>query len=111
MLFRVLYVGMLWLAGCSATVQAHTRCAAEVGSRSINGRHTTEVVFVNKRAQTITIWWLDYKGKRVQYNTLASGDHYTQQTYVTHPWVVTDTQGQCLGLFFPDAQRRTIDVQ
>lgn len=30
------------------------------------------------------------------------GDKVVQQTYVTHPWVITDTSNNCLGVYYPD---------
>lgn len=88
-----------------------SRCEAEPAARSLHAQHATEVVFKNKGTGAVRIWWLDYKGKRVWYQTLAPGESYTQSTYLTHPWVATDKHERCVGLYYPDAQPRTIDIQ
>jgi len=54
-------------------------------------------------AERVTVYWIDFKGARVFYNSLAPGESYTQQTYVTHPWIVVDDDGRCLELLVPNA--------
>lgn len=50
-----------------------------------------------------TIFWLDYNGQRVLYNTLAPGQSYVQQTFLTHPWVIADgsTPAVCQNIYLP----------
>ena len=48
------------------------------------------------------ISWRVISRVRVFYNnTLAAGQSYVQQTYITHPWIVTDAAGACLGIWLP----------
>lgn len=109
--FKTLSAGLLLAAGMMGNALAQSHCSAEKGSRSTQGQHATEVVFSNQGAHTVSIWWLNYKGLRVWYQDLAPGESYTQPTYLTHPWVVTDAQAQCMGLYFPDGQPRVIEIQ
>ena len=75
-------------------------CSAQSTLKSINGDTPTSIDFVNQTADQVLVYWLDYSGKRVLYNTLPSGSHYVQQTYLTHPWVVTNSVGTCLAIFY-----------
>ncbi|WP_088241325.1 hypothetical protein [Calothrix rhizosoleniae] len=86
-------------------------CPAESESRSISGKVATNVTFANKSSKKVKVYWLDYSGKRTFYKTLKSGTSYKQQTYVTHPWVVTDTSENCLGVYYPDGQARTVEIK
>ncbi|HEY4177900.1 MAG TPA: hypothetical protein VGM90_13730 [Kofleriaceae bacterium] len=85
----------------------YTECGAR--QRSLVSDTSLNLVFSNHTKGTVTIYWLDFKGERVWYNTLAPGDSYTQQTYVTHPWVIVDSQGRCLDQLVPNAAG-TFDV-
>ncbi|NEO66700.1 MAG: hypothetical protein F6J94_18440 [Moorea sp. SIO1F2] len=59
--------------------------------------------------QLIKTYWLNYQGNRTYYYQLKPGQGYTQQTYVTHPWVITDNQHHCLGVYYLDGQARTVN--
>ncbi len=102
---------LAWGLGAGAVAQPSSRCDAEPVARSLHAQHATEVVFKNNGTQAVRIWWLNYNAKRVWYQTLAPGESYTQSTYLTHPWIATDKQGRCVGLYYPDAKPRTIDIQ
>jgi hypothetical protein len=101
---------LAWGLVAGAVAQT-SRCDAEPVARSLHAQHATEVVFKNNNTHAVRIWWLNYTGKRVWYQTLAPGESYTQSTYLTHPWIATDKQGRCVGLYYPDAKPRTIDIQ
>src|SRR5271167_4674130 len=60
------------------------------GIKSINGDVETKIAFTNKSGKTIKVYWLNYEGKRELYQTLKDGEYYEQQTFVTHPWLITD---------------------
>jgi len=76
---------------------------------------STHVNFKNNSSFVCEVFWIDFEGKEVLYNTLNPGDSYRQQTYVEHPWVVRDVEtGDFMlvngaRLFFPDAEE-TIGV-
>ena len=65
----------------------------------------TEIFFANQTADSVLVYWLDYNGQRVLYSGLGAGRAYIQQTYVTHPWLITDLQGNGLAIFQPAAER------
>ena len=33
-----------------------------------------------------------------------------QQTYVTHPWLITDADDNAWDVYFPDAQPRIVEI-
>jgi uncharacterized caspase-like protein len=77
-------------------------CSQEHSLRSLEGTTSTAITFVNSSANTIRTYWIDYQGKRKFYASVAPGSSYVQQTYVTHPWVVTNNQEVCLGVYMPE---------
>jgi hypothetical protein len=86
---------------------ASLECGAP--SRSLVSDTSLHLVYANRTAGTVAIYWLDFRGERVWYNTLAPGESYTQQTYVTHPWVIVNADGKCLAQLVPTAAG-TFDV-
>ncbi|WP_245669812.1 hypothetical protein [Micromonospora mirobrigensis] len=73
----------------------------EPSLRSSGGGPETFVDFANARSEPVTVYWLDYGGQRQPYTSLQPGQSYRQQTYVGHPWVVTDGAGVALVCFLP----------
>jgi von Hippel-Lindau disease tumor supressor len=86
-------------------------CATEKALKSWDGKTASTVRFVNASGKTLMTYWLNYKGKRVLYKTLAPGASEDQTTFVTHPWVVTTQDGACQGIYYPDAQLRVITLK
>jgi von Hippel-Lindau disease tumor supressor len=86
------------------------KCEAESVSISRTGKVTTEITFINQRSVPVKTYWLDYWGKRKFYAQIQPGDKVIQQTYVTHPWVITDVSNNCLGVYYPDGQPRIIEI-
>jgi VHL beta domain len=86
-------------------------CRGESKARSKNSNTSTIVTFSNKRSDSLTIYWLNFQGKRVFYNELPSGTSYDQQTFVTHPWVAVTRSGACFGPFLPRRSKRSITLE
>ncbi len=86
------------------------KCEAESVSISRTDKITTEITFINQRNVPVKTYWLDYSGKRKFYAQIQPGDKVFQQTYVTHPWVITDVSNNCLGVYYPDGQPRIIEI-
>ncbi len=91
-IFAMLAVLSLWIV---ATASAHAACN-EQGLRSQKGDKPTTIEFINKSKRTVNVYWVDYKGKRVLYHTLRPGQRAGQDTYRTHPWIITTEKGKCL---------------
>jgi hypothetical protein len=85
------------------SLQAQT-AQLEGSVRSIESVRSTTVRFENVSLIPVQIFWLNYEGKRVLYNTLAPGQSYVQGTFVTHPWLVAMTNGVALVIYEPTSQ-------
>jgi len=85
----------------SAVVSEQQACAKEQSIRSLEGTTSTAITFVNNTDNTISTYWIDYQGARKFYASVPPGSSYIQETYVTHPWVVTNSQEICLGVYMP----------
>jgi len=80
-------------------------CSAEPQLSSKQGSVSTSVTFINNSSRTIRTYWLNYNGRRVYYAEVEPGKSYVQQTYYTHPWVITnDPSGNCVSLFLPSKE-------
>jgi hypothetical protein len=77
--------------------------------RSNSDQISTNIQFVNRSSFTVKVYWIDYDGRLQHYFDLEPNEIREQQTFVFHPWLVTeDTGGQpCIGVFFPDEQPGT----
>ncbi len=61
--------------------------------RSTPSKERAILTFENTTQQDLYVYWMDYKGQPRHYRTLKSGQRYTQKTYLTHPWIFTDGEG------------------
>ena len=75
--------------------QTRTGLSAQVifeGTQFVSYASTfeTQITFCNTHTTAVAVQWLDFGGKRVQYTSLQPSDTYTQATFKTHPWVITE---------------------
>lgn len=84
-------------------------CSGEGRIKSSTGA-SIYMDFVNQRGSNMNVYWLDYNTGRVSYRpNLATGQTHNQQTFVTHPWLITDNSGACVGIYRPvTASKKTI---
>ena len=74
-------------------------CSGEGTMKSGAGK-SINVSFINNSGKPINIYWLNQAGTRVNYKTnLANSAKHSQQTFVTHPWLITDNNGTCRGIY------------
>jgi hypothetical protein len=76
-------------------------CDREADLRSPSGFTTATVTFGNHTERPMKVYWLNYSGERELYFTLEANQTVVQQTFVNHPWVVTDSANQCVGIYIP----------
>ncbi|HVS88720.1 MAG TPA: kelch repeat-containing protein [Candidatus Acidoferrum sp.] len=86
--------------GPSSTLPAYV-CSLESSLRSINGTTTAAIQFLNSSSITQNVYWLNYGGTRQLFATLAPGQSYVQFTFLTHPWVATDSSNTCRAIYLP----------
>jgi VHL beta domain len=78
---------------------ADASCQAEAHSQSLNSNTPTSFTITNHTSETLTVFWVNFKGQRVKYFDLGPGETHNPGTFVTHPWVVADPRGTCIRLF------------
>jgi len=99
----------------SITCSAHQSWAEEVCPsepilRSVASTQHTHISFVSGRSGIVNVFWIDYDGRRHFYHSLASGESQSFDTYATHPWVVTDASGNCIGVYFAEVGENHIAI-
>jgi hypothetical protein len=73
----------------------------EARLHSIASDHPTTVLFDNQTPTDLSLFWLDFQGKRKSYGTVRAGQKRFLNTFATHPWVVVNPAGKALGVFVP----------
>lgn len=108
----ILAVSMLSVAysGSSYTYKQCTNESKMFTPNTTLGAIPASMRFSNASTKAIKVYWLNFSGQRVLYKTLDPTKSYTQSTYLTAPWVVTDINDNCKGVYFPDGQLRTIKI-
>jgi len=80
-------------------------CSQEPSLRSLHSEAPTFLRFINATSQLVVVYWLNFEGKRDasedQKVTLNPGQSEGRSTYLTHPFLVTDASGKCLGIYLP----------
>jgi hypothetical protein len=79
-------------------------CSAEDTERSHSSQISTNIRFINKKTFRVKVYWIDFTGKRQHYFDLEPDEIRDQQTFVTHPWLVTEAGDNqpCINIFFPN---------
>ena len=80
-------------------------------NRSILGNQKTEIEFINKKQEPIKVFWMDYNGNAVFYKMMKPSEKYTQNTFMTHPWLITDSNNKKLDIYYPENKKRTIIIE
>lgn len=71
--------------------------------RSEGGSEETEVLFENRTAAPIRLYWVDGGGQRKEYGSVPAGGSRRQHTFAGHAWLVTTEQGKPLAAFVAEA--------
>jgi von Hippel-Lindau disease tumor supressor len=89
---------------------ANASCRDELSMRSIQGNVHTSMKFVNRTNHEIRSYWLDYSGRRVFYKAIPPNGNYTQPTFQTHPWVITDQRDNCLAIYVSNQPSVVVEI-
>jgi hypothetical protein len=79
-------------------------CDAEANYASQPSRESTDITFVNRSDKPVKVYWLNFQGKRILYQSLPPGGRHTQQTFVGHNWLVATLTEQCIEIFKTTSQ-------
>ena len=78
---------------------------------SIHSWIPTEITFINRGDETVFIYWINGKCEEVYYQTLEPGYQYTQQTFVTHPWVIRNDDNRLINSYTAiDSERMIVTI-
>lgn len=86
------------------------RCAEEGQIKSIDSKQPTVITFSNDSGSPVRQYWLDYSGQRKFYRTIKQGESYTQPTFFSHPWMITDSVDKCIAIYLPDERGSPISI-
>ena len=76
-------------------------CEGQETLRSRESKDSAKLRFINESGTTLVLQWIDFKGALIEYATLKPGADVTQETFITHPWVVAYQEGSCRQIFLP----------
>jgi len=97
--------GRSWLDGLPVLVRHDPQIpTAEQPVRSKEGNLATSIVFKNSSNIDVKVYWINFNGEKTLYHELRPGQSVKQETFYTHPWLVTDDQGNPKSLFFPEKE-------
>ena len=101
----------LLLASCGSPVPPQVvDPGQEAALKSVASDSKAQITFVNKSGQEVKVYWLDFSGHRVLYQVLRAGESYDQQTYLTHPWLVTDSSDNGWNIFFAGSEPSVVYI-
>jgi hypothetical protein len=76
-------------------------CEGQETLRSRESQEPAKLRFINESGATLVLQWIDFKGALKEYATLPAGADITQETFITHPWIVAYQEGSCRQIFLP----------
>jgi len=97
----------------SQSVFAEQLHQAEINNtaHSISGKIKSVIEFTNQSGNTRKVYWLNYDGKRVLYKELLAGETHSQDTFLTHPWLISDKNDNALNVYYPDTKKRIVTLR
>lgn len=93
---------------CQPVGHAQSKLKEERRKRSAISAVEALVTFDNQSSKVVKVHWINFNGERELYKTLSPREKYTQSTFLTHPWVVTDSEDN--GLKFHEPTRKPSSV-
>ena len=97
--------------GSKTWLEGHPSCPDENYQVSLNDLVPVDLTFSNQRDQAVKLYWIDYAGVRQFYNELQPNESILMNTFITHPWVITDAgTEECINLVMPDLQTSSFNI-
>ncbi len=85
-------------------------CKERTKLRSKNSDTKTKITFINRSGGMRGILWLDFSGHPKDYANLQDGEEVVLDTFMTHPWMITDGPGNCLQIVMPHPGARVVEL-
>lgn len=77
---------------------------------SLNGNQPQQITLANMTDGYRGVLWIDYNGDFVDIGGLNAGESITIDSYVTHPFMITDGPGNCLEVMVTTAGQSTFAI-
>jgi hypothetical protein len=90
--------------------EADASCKDQTKLRSKDSKTPAKITFVNRSGATRGILWLDFDGLPKDYANLNDKDQVTLDTFMTHPWMITDGPGNCLRIMLPQSPGEVVEL-
>ena len=71
----------------------------------------TQIRIVNESLNPLKIYWIDFRGKRILYTQLDHGDTFFQNTFATHPWLITDLDEREIGTYVSSGSPGVVTIK
>jgi hypothetical protein len=86
-------------------------CRNRKNIRSMVSEEATKLTIINYSGSTRNVMWIDFGSNARSFGRLKSGDKIELNTFVTHPWMITNSSGACLQIIEPDSGERVVVLQ
>jgi hypothetical protein len=110
-LLQRIYSGQEKVSRISLTELVKVTGQDEAKLRSVSATNPTTIIFDNRTSKDYLLFWLDFEGNRKPYGTLFAGHKLGQNTYATHPWVITDANQNAIAIYIADNQPARVVVR
>ena len=105
-------ISIVALSALTALPAAADYSCSKYGTvKSQNSNTPAKLTFINKTPEMRVIEWINYQGGLQEYARLDPGQSYTVNTFLTHPWLVSDGPGNCYKIYLPKAGSRTVKLK
>jgi len=85
-------------------------CSSEATLAAQRTNIESRLIVQNQSGRAIQLFWIDYDGRRRPFLSLGPGESGVQPTFFTHPWVVADSSGRCMAIYYARNTDRQIIV-
>ncbi len=72
--------------------------------KSIRWNVPVPIEIKNETNMMVKVYWIDYDGERQLKGTIEPSGIFEQETYESHPWLLTDSDDRGLAIFVTEAQ-------
>ena len=79
--------------------------------RSLEALVPASIRFTNTAPTGRRLFWMNYAGQRVLFNTLAPLASVTQPTFMSHWWLVADESDNCTGFYRPEYGSSVVTIR
>ncbi|GGF06357.1 hypothetical protein GCM10007285_37810 [Stappia taiwanensis] len=86
-------------------------CADEGFITSIPSDRPSTLVFNNTRRRPVVVHWINFDGNRETQARIPPGGEMVQRTLSGHPWLVSTTDGRCIGIYLAGDRNRTVTLR